>query len=131
MASLFTKIIRGEIPCHKVAEDADNFAFMEIAPLKPGHVLAIPKAEVDAFYDLSDEQLKSLMTFAKKVARAIKEAVPCEKVGTIVYGLEVRHAHVHLVPVDGTKGELDFSTKKRATDEELSSMAAKIRSCLR
>lgn len=131
MSSIFTKIIRGEIPCHKVLEDGDNFAFMEIAPLKKGHVLVIPKAEVDAFYDLSDDQLKNLMVFSKKVAGAIKKAVPCEKVGTIVYGLEVRHAHVHLVPVDGTKGELDFSTKKRAADEELASVAAQIRSFLK
>ena len=131
MASIFTKIIRGEIPCHKVHEDANNFAFMEIAPLKKGHVLAVPKAEIDYVFDLSDAQLADLMVFSKKIAAAVKKAVPCEKVGVVVYGLEVRHAHVHLVPVDGTKGELDFATKKRATDEDLASVAAQIRSYLK
>jgi len=131
MSSLFTKIIRGEIPCHKVAEDDDNFAFMEISPLKKGHVLVIPKAEIDYIFDLEDAALSSLMTFAKKVAHAVKKAVPCEKVAVIVYGLEVRHAHIHLVPASGEAGELNFTNKKRADDQELASTSAAIRSFLK
>ena len=130
MASIFTKIIKGEIPCHKVLEDDKNFAFMEISPLKKGHVLVIPKAEIDYLFDLADPQLSDLMIFAKKVAVAVKKAVPCEKVAILVYGLEVRHAHIHLVPADGTPGELNFANKKRATEEELASTAARIKSFL-
>ena len=130
MATLFTKIIRGEIPCHKVLEDGKKFAFMEIAPLKRGHVLVIPKTETDYLFDLSDAELSELMVFAKKVARAVKKAVPCEKVAMIVYGLEVRHAHVHLVPVTGEAGELNFSNKKRSSDEDLAACAAEIRKFL-
>lgn len=128
MPSIFTKIINGEIPCHKVLEDEKHFAFMEISPLKTGHVLVIPKAEVDYIFDLTDTQLSELMVFSKKVAAAVKKAVPCEKVAVIVYGLEVRHAHIHLIPADGTAGELNFANKKRAPDGELASAAARIRS---
>lgn len=128
MSTLFTKIIRGEVPCHKILEDERNFAFMEIAPLKKGHVLIIPKTEVDYIFDLPDEQLSDLIIFSKKVAGAIKKAVPCEKVAVLVYGLEVRHAHIHLVPVTGEPGELNFSNKKMASQEELLTIAAKIRS---
>ena len=103
---------------------------MEIAPLKTGHVLVIPKEETDYLFDLSDGALSELMVFAKKVARAVKQAVPCEKVAVIVYGLEVRHAHIHLVPVTGDPGELNFANKKRVPDEELASAAAKIKSFL-
>ena len=127
MASLFTKIVQGEIPCHKVAEDTKHFAFMEISPLKKGHVLVIPKAEVDYIFDLGDQALSELMIFAKKVAIAIKKAVPCEKVAILVYGLEVRHAHIHLVPATGEAGELNFANKKRASDEELASTATEIK----
>ena len=130
MGTLFTKLIEGQLHCHKVAEDAKHFAFMEISPLKKGHVLAIPKAEVDYLFDLRDEELSELMIFAKKVAVAVKKAVPCEKVAVVVYGLEVRHAHLHLVPVTGEPEELNFSNKKRASDEDLASTAAKIRSFL-
>ena len=103
---------------------------MEISPLKTGHVLVIPKIEIDYIFDLSDAQLSELMIFAKKVAQAIKQAVPCEKVAILVYGLEVRHAHIHLVPVTGETGELNFSNKKRASEQELAAAAAKIRSFL-
>ena len=130
MSTLFTKIIQGQIPCHKVLEDDEHFAFMEISPLKKGHVLVIPKAEIDYIFDLSDTQLSGLMVFAKKTATAIKKAIPCEKVAILVYGLEVRHAHIHLVPVTGEPGELNFSNKKRASDEDLAFIAAKIRSFL-
>ena len=126
MASIFAKIIKGEIPCHKVLEDKKHFAFLEIRPLKPGHTLVIPKREVDYFFDLEDPEMTELMLFSKKVARAIKKAVSCEKVAVVVYGLQVRHAHVHLIPVDGTPGELDFRNQRDAAPGELSKMAKKI-----
>ena len=130
MSSVFTKIISGELPCHKVAEDETYFAFMEIKPVTPGHVLVIPKVEVDYIFDLDDKVLSGLMLFCKKVAHAVKKAVPCEKVAILVYGLEVRHAHVHLVPVQGIPGELNLSNAKKATDAELEFVAKKIRSYL-
>ena len=130
MSSVFTKIIAGELPCHKVAEDETYFAFMEIKPLAPGHILVIPKAEVDYVFDLDDKTLSGLMLFCKKVAAAVKKTVPCEKVAVLVYGLEVRHAHVHLVPVQGIPGELNLSNAKKATDAELEFVAKQIRSYL-
>lgn len=130
MSSIFTKIVNGELPCHKVAEDETYFAFMEIKPFAPGHVLVIPKTEVDYVFDLDDKTLSGLMLFCKKVAGAIKKAVPCEKVAVLVYGLEVRHAHVHLVPVQGIPGELNLSNAKKAADAELGFVAKKIRSYL-
>lgn len=130
MSSVFTKIINGELPCHKIAEDDRHFAFMEIKPLAPGHALVIPKAEVDYIFDLDDQALANLMVFAKKVAAAIKQSVPCVKIAVLVYGLEVRHAHVHLVPVQGVPGELNLSNAKKSTDAELGFLAQKIRSYL-
>ncbi len=130
MASIFTKIIKGDIPCHKVLEDAHTFSFMEIRPLKPGHTLVIPKAEVDYFFDLDEATTSGLMAFCKKVAAAIKKATGCEKVAVVVYGLAVRHAHVHLIPVDGTPGELDFRNQRDATQSDLAAMATKIKSFL-
>ena len=130
MSSVFTKIVNGELPCHKLAEDQDYFAFMEIKPLAPGHALVIPKAEVDYIFDLDNKALSGLMIFSKKIAAAIKKAVPCVKVAILVYGLEVRHAHVHLVPVQGVPGELNLSNAKKATDAELGFVAQKIRSTL-
>ena len=127
MPSLFTKIIRGEIPCHKVLEDEHYFAFLEIRPLRPGHTLVIPKKEVDYFFDLDENTMAGLMAFSKKVAAAVKKAAPCEKVAIVVYGLLVRHAHVHFVPVDGTPGELDFRNQKDAAQGDLAAMAEKIR----
>ncbi len=130
MSSVFTRIINGELPCHKVAEDEKYFAFMEIKPLAPGHVLVIPKAEIDYIFDLDDKTLSGLMSFCKKISKGIKKAVSCEKVALLVYGLEVRHAHVHLVPVQGIPGELNLSNAKKSTDAELSFVANKIRSFL-
>ena len=130
MASIFTKIIQGEIPCHKILEDKDYFAFLEIRPLRPGHTLVIPKQETDYFFDLDDKTTAGLMSFSRKVADAIKKTTGCEKVAVVVYGLLVRHAHVHLVPVDGTPGELDFRNQRDAKPEELAAMAAKIKSKL-
>ncbi len=130
MGSIFTKIIKGDIPCYKVLEDARFFSFMEIRPLKPGHTLVIPKAEVDYFFDMDETTTNGLMAFCKKVAAAIKKATGCEKVAVVVYGLAVRHAHVHLIPVDGTPGELDFRNQRDATQSDLAAMATKIRSYL-
>lgn len=127
MPSIFTKIVKGEIPSHKILEDEKYFAFLEIRPLRPGHTLVIPKKETDYFFDLGDAEMAGLMSFSKKVAAAIQKTVPCEKVAVVVYGLLVRHAHVHLVPVDGTAGELDFRNQKDASPEELARIAEKIR----
>jgi histidine triad (HIT) family protein len=127
MPSIFTCILKGEIPCHKILEDKKYFAFLEIRPLKPGHTLVIPKQEVDYFFDLDDSEIAGLMAFSKKVARAVKKAAHCEKVAVVIYGLQVRHAHVHLIPVDGTPGELDFRNQRDASPEDLAKMAEKIR----
>ena len=130
MASIFTRIVHGELPCHKILEDDRFFAFLEIKPLKTGHTLVIPKAETDYVFDMDDASLGGLMVFAKKVAKAVKQAVPCKKIGVVVYGLEVRHAHVHLVPVDGIPGELSFSNAKPASEADLAATAGRIRSFL-
>lgn len=100
MASIFSKIVAGEIPCCKVAEDDKHFAFLDISPVAMGHTLVIPKKEVDYIYDLSDQELADLHIFAKKVAAAIRKAIPCRKVGQAVVGLEVPHAHIHLIPIN-------------------------------
>lgn len=99
MASIFTKIIQGDIPCHKIAETAQFLAFLDIRPLAKGHTLVIPKTEIDYFFDLEDEQMSALMIFAKKVAKALQAVVPCQRIGVSVIGLEVPHAHVHLIPI--------------------------------
>ena len=130
MPSIFTKIVKGEVACHKVYEDGKHFAFMELFPLNPGHTLVIPKKEVDYIFDMQDEDLAELTLFAKKIAVAIKKSTPCEKVAFLVYGLQVRHAHMHLVPVSGAAGELNFSNQKKACDADLAQMAVKIRSNL-
>lgn len=118
MASIFTKIVNGEIPCYKVAEDDNYFAFLDIFPVARGHVLVIPKKEVDYLFDLDDEVYAGLQMFAKKVARGLKKAIPCEKVGVLVLGLEVPHAHIHLVPMQNESDLLHFSEKKKFTTEE-------------
>lgn len=127
MTTIFTKIVNGELPCHKVAEDDKHLAFMEIAPIREGHTLVIPKKEVDYYFDLSDKELADLMVFAKKVAAAIKKSIPCKKVAVVVYGLQVPHTHVHLIPVDGMPGEIHFANAKKATDSELKATADKIK----
>ena len=130
MSSIFTRLVTGEIPCHKLAENEHYFAFLDLRPLNPGHALVIPKKEVDYVFDLDDETLKGLFVFAKQVARAVKKTVPCRKVAIVVYGLEVPHAHVHLIPIHGVAGELDFRNAKKAEEEELKSVAEKIRAQL-
>ncbi|MBO5964004.1 MAG: HIT family protein [Bacteroidales bacterium] len=111
MASIFTKIINGEIPSYKIAEDDKFYAFLDIAPLAKGHTLVVPKQEVDYIFDIEDELLAQMHIFSKKVAKAIQEAIPCEKVGMAVIGLDVRHAHIHLVPLQEV-GDLNFAKEK-------------------
>ena len=108
--TIFSKIIAGEIPCYKIAEDDNFFAFLDINPVAWGHTLVVPKKETDYLFDLSDEDLGAMMAFTKKVAAAIKAAIPCRKVGMAVLGLEVPHAHIHLVPLQG-EGDMDFKHK--------------------
>lgn len=124
--TIFSKIIKGDIPCYKVAEDDEFFAFLDIAPLQKGHTLVVPKREVDYFFDLSDEEIGRIQIFAKHVAVAIKKAIPCVKVGQAVLGLEVPHAHVHLVPMQSEK-DLNFANKKlELSSEEMTAIAASI-----
>jgi len=130
MASIFTKIIQGEIPCYKIAEDNYYLAFLDINPLSEGHTLVIPKREEDYLFALGDGELADLMVFAKKVALAIDSVVPCQRVGVAVLGLEVPHAHVHLIPINGIY-DIDFSKDKlKFTKEEFELTAEKIRAQL-
>lgn len=127
MASIFTRIVRGEIPCHKVAEDDRFLAFLDINPLREGHTLVIPKVEVDRFFDLPEAELKTIMPFARDVARKIQAVVPCDRVGISVIGLEVPHAHVHLIPLD-RMSDMDFGRPKlKLTHEQLAAIAERIR----
>lgn len=127
MASLFTRIVRGEIPCHKVAEDERFLAFLDIAPLREGHTLVIPKMEVDKFFDLPTDVLAAIMPFAQRVAKKIAKVVPCDRVGVSVIGLEVPHAHVHLIPIDSVN-DMDLSRPKlKFAQEELAAIAERIR----
>ncbi len=130
MATIFSKIIAGEIPCYKVAEDDRFFAFLDINPLAKGHTLVVPKQEVDYIFDLSDADLAAMHVFAKKVALAIGKAFPCKKVGMAVLGLEVPHAHIHLVPMQSEKDMLFSNPKLKLTDEEFQTVAQAIRDAL-
>lgn len=127
MASIFTRIINGEIPCYKIAEDENYFAFLDIFPLAKGHVLVVPKTEVDYIFSLDDKTLAGLHVFAKKVALAIQQAVPCVRVGVAVIGLEVPHAHIHLIPLNHIE-DINFSRPKlKLEKEELEQIALAIR----
>jgi len=127
MATLFTRIVKGEVPCHKVAENDEFLAFLDIMPLRRGHVLVIPKQETDYIFDLDDELLGAMMVFAKSVAAKIKIAFPCKKVGVTVIGLEVPHAHIHLVPMNAM-GDMNFAQEKMSlSQEELAEIARSIR----
>ena len=118
MATIFSRIIQGEIPCYKIAEDERFFAFLDINPLAKGHTLVVPKKDVDYIFQLDDEELGQMMVFAKKVAQAIEKALPCKRIGVAVIGLEVPHAHIHLVPIT-TEGDLDFKKEHlKLTQEE-------------
>ena len=126
MASIFTKIARGEIPSYKVAENEKYYAFLDINPLVEGHVLVIPKEETDYLFDLCDNDLGGIMVFAKKVAKAIQKTIPCKRVGVAVIGFDVPHAHIHLIPMQGMK-DIDFSRPKlKLTPEEFQSIALRI-----
>lgn len=126
MSSIFTKIINGDIPAYKIAENEKFFAFLDIFPLKKGHTLVIPKQETDYIFDLDNDLLQEYILFAKKVAIAIEKAIPCKRIGMTVIGLEVPHAHIHLVPLDDI-GDLNFSNPKlKFSDEEFKEIAKTI-----
>lgn len=127
MASIFSRIIAGEIPCYKVAEDDNNFAFLDINPLTKGHTLVVPKHEVDYIFDMDDEGLQNMIVFAKRVATKIKAATGCKKVAMVVLGLEVPHAHIHLIPMNSEK-DVDFRKEKlKLTPEEFTEIAKSLR----
>lgn len=126
MPTIFSKIINGEIPCHKIAENDDFLAFLDVFPCAVGHTLVIPKKEVDYIFDLEDELYIGLMKFAKSIEPAIKKAIPCKRIGVAVIGLEVPHAHVHLIPLN-SMSDMDFNDKLKVTQEELAETAEKIR----
>ena len=130
MASIFTRIVQGEIPCYKIAESEDYLAFLDINPLARGHTLVIPKEETDYLFDLEDEVLAGMNVFAKKVALAIDRVTDCKRVGVAVLGLEVPHAHIHLIPINGLY-DIEFSKPKlKLSPEEFEEIAARIRSVL-
>ena len=127
MASIFSKIVAGGIPCHRVAENASFLAFLDIMPLAPGHTLVIPKVEVDRIWDLEPSLLGELHVFSQKVALAMEDVIPCQRVGQAVIGLEVPHAHVHLIPLNAV-ADINFERPKlQVTQEELAEVAARIR----
>lgn len=126
MASIFSKIVAGEIPCYKVAEDENHLAFLDIAPVAKGHVLVIPKKEIDYVFDMEDAELAGLMIFAKKVAKALIKVCPAPKIGVSVIGLDVPHAHVHLVPIHGVT-DIDFGKEKlKLPEAEMKELAGRI-----
>lgn len=127
MATIFSKIVAGEIPSHKVAEDEEFFAFLDINPVAKGHTLVIPKQETDYIFDLDDALLGRMMAFAKRVARAQEEAIPCKRIGIAVMGLEVPHAHIHLIPITKESDMYFGGEKMTVTQEELASIAALIK----
>ncbi|HPE57441.1 MAG TPA: HIT family protein [Bacteroidales bacterium] len=127
MASIFTKIVNGEIPSYKVAEDENFYAFLDINPLAKGHTLVIPKKEVDYIFDLDDETYNGLFKFAKRVGQSIELRIPCKRLGMVVYGLDVPHVHIHLIPLQGVGNEINFSNPKvKLSDQEFKSIAEKI-----
>jgi len=130
MATIFSRIVNGEIPSYKISEDENYLAFLDINPLAKGHILVIPKKEVDNIFDLDDQLYTGLFLFTKKVAIALEKSIPCAKVGVAIIGLEVPHAHIHLVPINGIF-DIDFSKPKlKLTHEELLQIAQKISSAL-
>lgn len=126
MASIFSKIVAGEIPSYKVAEDDRHYAFLDISPVAEGHTLVIPKREVDYIFDLTDEEYADLQLFAKKVAAAMKKALPCKRIGVAVMGLEVPHAHIHLVPIN-READMNFFSKHLSLDaDRMAAIAASV-----
>ncbi len=130
MSSIFSKIISGDIPCYKIAEEEDYFAFLDIAPNAPGHTLCVPKKEVDKIMDLDEETYMGLMAFCRKVGKAIEAAIPCKRVGMSVIGLEVPHVHVHLIPLN-SMGDATFQNKTSITPDEFEKIASAIREQLK
>lgn len=131
MASIFSKIIKGEIPCHKIAENDKYFAFLDIAPLAKGHVLVVPKRKVDKYFDLTAEEISGINIFAKRIAQAIEKAIPCKRVGVAIIGLEVPHAHVHLIPLNSVE-DINFEREKlKLEKEELEEIAGLIQAQLK
>lgn len=131
MASIFSRIASGEIPSYKIAEDENFFAFLDISPLAAGHTLVIPKKEIDYIFDMDETQHQLFWNFAMKVAKALKEAIPCLRIGVAVIGLEVPHAHIHLVPLN-SMDDINFSRKKlQLPAEEMQRIADQIKSCLK
>lgn len=127
MASIFSKIVAGEIPCYKIAENDSYLAFLDVFPLKKGHILIVPKKEVDYIFDLDDTTYNGLMVFAKEIAIALKKAVPCNRIAVSVIGLEVPHAHVHLIPMN-TMNDVNFANEKlKLSKEEFEIIALEIR----
>ena len=126
MPSIFTRIVNGELPCHKLYEDERSLSFLDLRPINPGHALVIPKREIDYIFDVPDDLLRHLVSVARKVALAIDASVECERVGVIVAGLEVPHAHIHLVPINGI-GDINFANAKSADAEDLAALAETIR----
>ena len=130
MASIFSKIVNGDIPSYKISEDDRYYAFLDINPLAKGHTLVVPRQEIDYLFDLDDDLLAGMMVFSKKVARAIEKAVTCKRIGVAVLGLEVPHAHIHLVPLN-EESDISFSRPKlQLSEEEMASIAEKIRAGL-
>ena len=127
MATVFSKIVAGEIPCHKIAEDSEFFAFLDIHPVATGHMLVIPKEEVDYLFAIDDAKLGRMMAFAKRIARAQEQAIPCRRIGLTVIGLEVPHAHIHLVPITHESDMYFDRPKGTPTNDELAATAAAIR----
>ena len=126
MATIFSRIVKGEIPCYKIAEDEQFFAFMDINPVAVGHTLVIPKREDDYIFNLEDDEIGAMMVFAKKVAKAIEKAVPCKRIGVAVIGLEVPHAHIHLIPIN-QEGDMDFKKEHvHMSDEEFREVQQRI-----
>ena len=126
MSSIFTKIIKGEIPCYKIVEDADFLAFLDVNPNAKGHTLCVPKQEIDKIFDLEDDLYLGLMQFSKKVAVALEKTIPCNRIGMAVIGLEVPHAHVHLIPLN-EMDEMRFKNKVSMTKEEFEALARQIK----
>ncbi len=129
MSSIFTKIIKGEIPCYKIAEDENFLAFLDVNPNAKGHTLCVPKQEIDKIFDIQDDLYLGLMQFSKKIAGALEKSVPCQRIGMAVIGLEVPHAHVHLIPLN-EMDEMRFQKKVSMTKEEFEALAKKIQANL-
>ncbi|KAA6321432.1 putative HIT-like protein [termite gut metagenome] len=126
MATIFSRIIAGEIPCYKVAENDRFFAFLDINPLTKGHTLVVPKQEIEYIFDLNDEDTAAMYVFAKKIARAIEQAIPCKRIGMAVIGLEVPHAHIHLIPINKESDMLFSNPKLKLKEEDFKEIAQNI-----